>query len=259
MNRMWVRWALLAAFVVAIGVTFVNLGQWQLDRLDQRRDRNELVVEHESAAIADFDDVFTRPIEEDDQWLRVRVTGTYDAAHQLQVRYRSFDGATGWEIVTPLTTADGRTVLVNRGFRERPASEDFPKVLPEPPAGEVTVVGYVRRNEQGSGTSMRPTEGTVRLINAVELSAWLGRPLADGYIGLIESDPAQSGEFRPVTPPPITEGPHLSYALQWFAFAAIAGFGFFILIRSDIRDSRRAKERAARQAAATARGSGEDS
>ncbi len=252
MSRLWVRWALLAAFVVAIGVTFVNLGQWQLDRLDQRRDRNELVVEHESMPVQEFADVFGRPVQEADQWLRVRVTGSYDAAHQLQVRYRSFDGTTGWEIVTPLTTPDGQTVLVNRGYRERPAREDFPKVLPEPPSGEVTVVGYVRRNEQGSDVAMTPTEGTVRLINSAALSAWLGRPLVDGYLGLIESDPAQSGDFRPVTPPPLTEGPHLSYALQWFAFAAIAGFGFFVLIRNDIRDGRRAKARAAREAATTA-------
>jgi cytochrome oxidase assembly protein ShyY1 len=28
-----------------------------------------------------------------------------------------------------------------------------------------------------------------------------------------------------LTPPPLDEGPHLSYAIQWFAFAAIALIG----------------------------------
>ena len=32
MRRLWVRWALLIAFVAALGTAFVNLGGWQLDR-----------------------------------------------------------------------------------------------------------------------------------------------------------------------------------------------------------------------------------
>ena len=39
MKRMWLRWVLMGLFVVALGFTFVSLGQWQLDRLDQRRER----------------------------------------------------------------------------------------------------------------------------------------------------------------------------------------------------------------------------
>ena len=37
MKRVWLRWALMGLFVVALGFTFVSLGQWQLDRLEQRR------------------------------------------------------------------------------------------------------------------------------------------------------------------------------------------------------------------------------
>src|SRR5215217_8046013 len=40
MHRLWVRWALLIVFVGLIGTVFVNLGDWQLDRLRQRRERN---------------------------------------------------------------------------------------------------------------------------------------------------------------------------------------------------------------------------
>ncbi|HHU40286.1 MAG TPA: SURF1 family protein [Propionibacterium sp.] len=246
MRRTWVRWTLMTLFVVALGFTFVNLGQWQLDRLDQRRDRNATTAEHENAPIQPFEEVFGSTIQDSDQWQRVEVRGTFLTDKQVQARYRSFDGRTGWELVTPLETTTGQTVLVDRGFVERPAGQDFPRVFPDPPAGEVQLTGYVRRNEQGKPNQMTPTENTVRLINSDTLSEALGLPLVNGYIALIDVTPAQSAELEPVTPPPPTEGPHWSYAMQWFAFTAIAAIGLVILIRNDIRDRKRANERAAR-------------
>ena len=44
MRRLWLRWALLIIFVAALGIVFVNLGEWQLDRLAQRRERNATTV-----------------------------------------------------------------------------------------------------------------------------------------------------------------------------------------------------------------------
>ena len=64
MKRMWLRWVLMGLFVVALGFTFVSLGQWQLDRLDQRRDRNANVVTHEQAPVVTFEDAFSHVITE---------------------------------------------------------------------------------------------------------------------------------------------------------------------------------------------------
>lgn len=72
----------------------------------------------------------------------------------------------------------------------------------------------------------------------------------NGYIRLLEVTPPQTGGFQPVAVPALDEGPHLSYALQWFAFTVIAGVGLVILIRNDVRDRRRARERAASDQAA---------
>lgn len=249
MARVWVRWLLLAAFVVALGFTFVSLGNWQLDRLDQRRDRNASVVAHEQADVLTFEQAFSHAIAETDQWQRVRVTGTFLADKQLQVRYRSFADQTGWELVTPLRTTTGATVLVDRGFIARPANEDFPKTYPAPPTGQVEVLGYVRRNEVGKPNATTPAEGTVRLIDSEAIAAWLGEPLVNGYISAITLTPPQGAELQPITPPSLDEGPHLSYALQWFSFAAIAGFGLGLLIRNDLRDRKKAQTRAAKAAA----------
>jgi surfeit locus 1 family protein len=38
-----------------------------------------------------------------------------------------------------------------------------------------------------------------------------------------------------VPPPPLGDGPHLSYALQWFAFATVALVGYVAWLRAGRR------------------------
>lgn len=54
------RWLALAVFVVALAIAFVNLGRWQLDRLEQRRELNGSVISHENTPVAEFATTFTR-------------------------------------------------------------------------------------------------------------------------------------------------------------------------------------------------------
>lgn len=238
-GRMWLRWLALALFVVALAAAFVNLGFWQLDRLDQRRARNSSVVSHEDSPVVDFADAFKGTITEADQWQRVAVRGTFDTSNQFLVRYRANAGATGYEVVTPLRTTTGSWVLVDRGFAVRPADQDFPAVLPQPPTGEVSIIGNVRRDEQGSQDAMTPTERTVRLVNSGALGATLPYPVVNGYLSVIQVSPGQTGGLVPVQPPELNEGNHFSYAIQWFIFAGMAGIGLVLLIRSDVRAMRR--------------------
>ncbi len=49
----------------------------------------------------------------------------------------------------------------------------------------------------------------------------------------------------PVAVPELTSGPHFWYAMQWFMFAGIGILGIVVFIRSDLRDRRTARKRAA--------------
>ena len=236
MRRLWLRWASLVVFVVALGVVFVNLGQWQLDRLDQRRARNEAILANEKKPVRPLAEVFTRPLTDADQWQRVEAQGTFDAEHQFVVRYRRNGRAEGYEVVTPLRTGAG-VVLVDRGFVEASSSQ-IPRVAPPPPTGEVNVIGHVRRNEQGRRAATTPVDGQMRLVNSDAVAAVLGYPVLNGYIGLLEVTPAQSGGLVPVEPPEISEGPHFWYAVQWFLFTGIAVAGIVVFIRGDLRARR---------------------
>ncbi len=234
---MWVRWAMLIAFVVAFGTACAFLGHWQLDRLHSRRERNVATLHNEQQPVRPWTEVFTRRIVDADQWQRVSATGTFDADHQLVLRYRSSGDVEGYEVVTPLRTAGG-TVLVDRGIVPLQGSAQIPTVAPVPPSGQVTVVGHVRRDEEGKRSATTPVNGSARLISAPAFGATLPYPVADGYIGLLTVDPAQSGGFQTVALPEISDGPHFWYAVQWFMFAGIGAAGVVVFIRGDLRERR---------------------
>jgi cytochrome oxidase assembly protein ShyY1 len=236
-RRLWLRWAGLVAFAVVLGVAFINLGEWQLDRLEQRRARNNATLTNEAKPVRPLAEVFTGQITDADQWQRVEAHGTFDAEHQFVVRYRHNGDAEGYEVVTPLRTSTG-VVLVDRGFVATGLGARIPDVVPPPPSGDVTVVGHVRRNEHGRKSATNPVNGQMRLINSDAVAAALGYPVLNGYLGLLEVTPPQSGGFVPVELPEISEGPHFWYAVQWFMFTGFAVAGIVIFIRGDLRDRR---------------------
>jgi cytochrome oxidase assembly protein ShyY1 len=238
---LWLRWALLIIFVAVLGVVFVNLGEWQLDRLAQRKERNATTIINEQKPVQPYEQIFTRPITDADQWQRVEARGTFDAQHQFVVRYRSNGDADGYEVVTPLRTATG-AVLVDRGFIPLERGTQIPSVAPAPPTGEVTVVGHVRRDEKGRRAATTPVGNQMRLINSQAIAATLPYPIATGYIGLLTIQPEQQGGFQPIKLPELSEGPHFWYALQWFMFTAVAAAGIVVFIRGDLRARREERE-----------------
>ena len=235
-------------FVAVLGTVFVNLGEWQLDRLSQRQQRNVDTVANEQNPVVGYEQVFTRPIAERDQWQRVEARGTFDAEHQYVLRYRSNGDANGYELVTPLRTASG-TVLVDRGFVRLERGERIPTAAeaPVPPSGEVTVMGHVRRDEQGRRSAVTPVDNQMRLINSTAIAATLPYPVANGYIGLLTVDPPQPGSFQTVQLPEISDGPHFWYAVQWFMFATLGLAGVVVFIRGDLKARRAERERPRRE------------
>lgn len=231
-------------FVLVLGVTFVNLGQWQLRRLDQRRAANAVVVANENRPPVPYQDLADRPVTDADEWRRVTVTGTFDAEHQFIARYRSNNDAPGIEIVTPLATTDGTHVLVDRGFQVMGRGQQIPTTAPPPPTGEVTITAHLRPDERGRPNAITPVQGQMRLINSDAIAAQLPYPIADGYLGVLEMDPPAQGDLEPVALPELSEGPHFWYAVQWFLFAGIAVTGLVVFIRGDIRERRRQRHNA---------------
>ena len=110
----WIGFHLL---VVGAMIAMVNLGFWQLRRLDERQAFNAIVEARYDAVPRPLDDVLTPGADPDDlEWTPVTVAGTYRPDETIRIVNRSQNGFAGDNIVVPLVLADGRLLLVNRGF-----------------------------------------------------------------------------------------------------------------------------------------------
>ncbi|MGZ5129524.1 MAG: SURF1 family cytochrome oxidase biogenesis protein [Actinomycetota bacterium] len=225
--------AVVLALVVA-GVC-VKLGFWQLDRLHGRRDINTRIRMGLAQPARPLSELLAEDPATALGFRQITVTGTYDTADEVILYGRTLDGRNGNHVLTPLRPSDGGPlVIVDRGWV--PFEMDTPPVgAAAPPSGTVTVTGALFPPDATGGDVL--TSRTVSRVDLTQLAATLGEEVLPMYVLLAEQDPTQpNGLPRPAPLPELTEGPHLSYALQWFAFATIAIVGLVVLVRRDLRD-----------------------
>lgn len=230
--RRWLVRTIAGLLLVAV---CVRLGLWQLDRNEQRSARNDLIEANADGVPVPVGSlaVVDEPLDPGDQWRTVELTGHWDAGHELVLRLRPVDGERGVHAVTPLITDGGAALLVDRGFVLADGADDDQVAVPPPPDGEVTVTARLRASEDGGG---HPVSGTIRRVDVTTIGATLPYPLYGAWGELLSQDPAAGDELRPIPPPEIESGPHLSYAVQWFLFAAIGIGGFILLVRAERRE-----------------------
>lgn len=232
------RWIALHVVIGALVALMVNLGFWQLHRLDERKSVNAQVTEHLATPVADLSVIVTLNDDQSElEWRLVRLTGTYIDDEMVLIVNRSQNGAAGRDIVMPLTLADGRKVLINRGFI--PLTVDIPPT----PTSEVTVVGHLRPSQKRSALgAIDPSEGTLAEMQRIDISRidqQTTGSLEPMYVQLVESTPPET-VLSMVPLPELTNGPHLSYAFQWFFFSAVALFGWIFVVRRKISEASRA-------------------
>jgi cytochrome oxidase assembly protein ShyY1 len=229
----------LLSHLVALGcvVALVGLGQWQLDRHDQRGARNATVVARAGQPAVPVADALDEVDDPDDlRFRRVAAEGAFGDA-VLLVDNRSLDGLPGAWVLAPLELADGSVLAVNRGFVFASSGRlDPPPVVDGTVRLEGTVVPWegdcgVRRDDAGAplGAACLQREAAAEAFGADVLPVVVQRQV---------SDPAEPGELRPVPAPELDAGPHRSYAFQWFIFAALTAVVYGLILR------RRAGERA---------------
>jgi surfeit locus 1 family protein len=235
------RWILGHLLVVLLVIAMVNLGSWQLERRDEKRDRNEQITSRQDQPVAPVGELMAPDTSEGDVdelvYRPVTATGTYLTDQQVVVRNRSYDGAPGEWVLTPLLLDDGTAVVVSRGWQ--PIETDA--AAADAPSREVTVEGYVQATqERGSFGPTDPAEGSLETLARVDvqrLQQQVDEPLLSGWVQLVEQDPAQPEDLPVAVPlPELDEGPHLGYAGQWFLFCVVAVVGWIAIVRRTARD-----------------------
>lgn len=238
-------WLLKHLFALLIFATMIVLGFWQLDRLEQRRAANAAAV-----ALLDQNPVTLTGQEPDPAALigrKVRVTGSFINEESVVLRsQRSDSGVDGVHLLTPLRIAGSEAaVIVDRGWL--PESQRTPAALAAYAiAREVTIEGIAHEPQTRPDTLLAardlPLPGASRIdawvrVDVSAMQAQVSAPLLPLYIQQL---PAEGGTSLPQPPDPrvLDEGPHLSYAIQWFAFATILAVVYGALIRQELQKAR---------------------
>ena len=229
-----VRSLLLAVLVLAATAACVRLGFWQLARM-----RYKHAIHAAQRAL------LARPPLELSQGLpgampeagsRVRVRGAWDPAALVLLSGRTHLGAAGVSLVCAARLASGERVLVERGWI---AAEDSRTAHPElvadsladvtgvvqPLAHSLHPIPWAELTSQRAGTRL----WSARVLEADSAAARFGGTLAPWMVRALPVGTPRDGAPIPEDVVVPDESMHLSYAIQWFSFAAIISVGSLAL------------------------------
>ena len=227
------RWIISHAFVLAMIVLMVTLGFWQLRRLDERQASNDEIRLSMGQESLVADAVISGESLPPDH-SAVGARGTYLTDHDVFIANRSFNGQAGSWLATPLELAGGELVVVVRGFVPRVAIVQG--LSTEPPGGDVSVVGLAFDSVSGGRVgATNPDE--VHEISRMDIARFeevTGLDVVDFWIRLRQQEPPQDLPIL-IPPPDLGDGPHLSYAFQWFFFSIGTAVVYFLILRRSQR------------------------
>lgn len=225
--RMLLFHVVCAAAVVAM----VNLSLWQFDRLDDRRMFNARVANRSALAIVDIADIdLSDPATA--EWRRIGAVGKYRVEDEVLVLNRSQGGRAGVNVVTPLQLDGGPSILVVRGFLPLDAP------VPPPPSGRVAVIGTAKLSDARRSTDLDVAEGRVDeffRLDVERIDLQIEVDLVPIALIAEASDPPEDPSLQPVAKPQLSEGSHLSYAIQWLIFATAVVVGWILASRRTIK------------------------
>ncbi len=239
------KWLIGTLVAIAVAVVCVRLGFWQLGRLEEKRSYNATLAarmaepplslinlaEHEGSA-------------EELLYRRVQAKGTFDVPDEVILYGRALDEQPGNHVLNPLAPLGslgqtGCILVVDRGWV--PYEMDTPPVEEaNPPFSEsVTVTGVLFPSTPAENVTR--SGGRIATLSSVDVEQIAGQlngaDMCPGYLWLQTQSPQQaSGLPKTVPLPEPADGPHLSYAIQWFVFALVAVVGWAVLIRKESRE-----------------------
>lgn len=239
------RWILSHLLVLALIAAMVAAGLWQVDRHDEKRERNARIASRTTQPIEPVEDLLADPGASTDE-LEYRVVsaeGRY-LGPQILVRSRSLDGSPGSWVITPLELDSGTVVIVNRGFMYNSGEFDTVPDSYAAPDGEVQVVGLLRKTQTrgriGAADSDTGVLENMARLDVERISQQIDAPVLPMYLSLEDQRPQlTTADPVPIPREPLDEGPHRGYAVQWFIFTTIGVIGYPLILRRRAKESGR--------------------
>ncbi len=221
----WATVATIPALIILLG-----LGTWQVQRLEWKREQIELRQERANAPAVAIAEVLDAP--EEKEFFHAEATGRFHHDKELHLAARSLNGNVGMHILTPFEMADGRFLLVNRGWvpsdRRDPATRSEGQL-----EGEVTVGGLLRLGGWKGYNFVKPDNDPAKNFwfyvdfEAMTAASGLENVIATAYL---DAGPAENPGGFPIGGQTriILRNDHFQYALTWYAMALILVVVYFV-------------------------------
>lgn len=226
------RWWWVTLLVLVAMAVMGRLGVWQLDRLQERRAANAELRRQLAADPLSLNEDLNGVELTTMADRRVRAVGRFDYSQQVLLKLQNFRGQAGGHLLAPLLLEGrDRAVLVDRGWI--PEAELAPENWSDfDESGTVVVTGVIRLTETARGVEP-PQEAQQEWyrINVQAIERQLPYDVLPVYV--LQSPPPAREQELPYRQEPeidLSEGPHLSYAIQWFAFSLMLGGGYIYYV-----------------------------
>lgn len=240
--------ALRVSLAIAAGLMFAGffaLGTWQIFRLQWKLALIERVEQrvHAAPVAAPAMAQWPQLNAEADDYRRVQLSGVYLQGSDTQV-LASLDRGIGYWVLTPLCTADGGIVMVNRGFIRAGSGGWAPQPAPAAAAADacgaarvagaapVSVSGLMRLSEASGRLRQNEPDRNYWYTRDVHAIARMrGLPAVAPYF--VDADAvAGAAEGAPIGGLTVVSFPnsHLVYAVTWYALALmVAGAAAWVV------------------------------
>lgn len=199
------------AFLLIFGLGGVAilcwLGTWQVQRLDWKLG---LIAELETRLSAEPVALPADPTEARDEYTRVRTSGVYDGT-EIRVLTSAQPWGPGYRVIAGFTTAEGRRILIDRGFVEETRRNEAR------PGGAAVVTGSLLWPQEVDSFVPAPD---------LDANLWFARDVP-AMARTLDTQPimvvaeANDGDWPKAQPLTVNlRNDHLNYAITWFGLAA---------------------------------------
>jgi cytochrome oxidase assembly protein ShyY1 len=217
--------------IIALGLVLLCIwaANWQYTRGVDRHARNNVIEERIARSPIELSARDADPV--NNEWQSVSANGRFDSNQQILLRNRYSEGKYGYEVLTLFTSNSGEKFWVDRGWVQAGATATTPPEVTKVPEADVSITGRFRLDSSLPRGSFFALPGDGQGLVS-ELNAQSQLDTEKFYIDLLSgSDPSLTPAV-PAQLPPLSDGPHMAYALQWLFFGGLIVYGRILIRRT---------------------------
>ncbi len=236
------QWIVTTVLVILMMGVMIRLGIWQLDRLKQRIALNAIVSAQVNAPELDLNQFIQDKNDHSNltsmQYRQVVAQGKYDASLAVALKTQVWQDNTGvnhlgGHLLVPLRlSGSDSSVLVDLGWIPQEAV-DAGKFDQYIPTGDITVQGAIQLSQNHATLGLRtdpPANGkrldAFSVANVSRIGSQIPYPLLPVLLQQEPSGTVKGPPYPQAVQVDLTNGPHLSYAIQWFSFSIVLLAGY---------------------------------